>query len=562
MIRLGACVSWFRRGDAVYAYRDNTGQLTEMSVDLKEFADFFAQPRSVDQAIAAFADQFPAAQINQFVGVFQDQGVLFADDVDEQADLRNGYPFRALWTVAYTDQAGLTLAVVSRGFGTEGYAHPRELRMNAWESALWAQINGETNVERIASELADQFDELLAQAVEKVTQTLAAWTHHDTQLTRILPKPRSQFRQLPPFAASTMPYAPFEDRTQTPEIARDLRDYHQQQITDAETQFDEQETTLSHLLSDPHIALGQRTYAQKVLEYALARGWLSSSHADVIEIGGGTGRFAESLVGTLLAEQPAIATNLRYTLFDLSPVLHAAQRRRLADLPQIQAVLSAAENIDIAPHSVDLAISNEVIADLRIGFVDRDSPHDGDPQAVAFLSKYPLSLDLAPEKVPIQTGAIALLEHLASWLKPGGIAVLTEFGEIDQWPIESTHLDHPEYSVHFGHLMQVAAALGLKTQLLPVPELIELDGSQLVLASTRTQFRNLRHLLAIFGAEMPKRALTPQQFADICRMHLDPKRIHGLVWQPIGVRVMGIIPREFKALIVQRPSESSWYEDL
>lgn len=35
MIRLGACVSWFRRGDAVYSYRDNTGQLTEMSIDLK-----------------------------------------------------------------------------------------------------------------------------------------------------------------------------------------------------------------------------------------------------------------------------------------------------------------------------------------------------------------------------------------------------------------------------------------------------------------------------------------------------------------------------------------------
>lgn len=441
--------------------------------------------------------------------------MLFAADVDEQADLKNGYPFRALWTVAYTDHAGLTLAVVSRGFGSEAYANPRELRMDAWESALWALIDGETSVQRIASDLADQFDEPLAQTTEKVTQTLAAWTHHDTQLTRILSKPRSQFRQLPPYAASTMPYAPFNDHVQSSELARDLQEYHQEQIADAETQFDEQETTLSHLLSDAHAALGHRTYAQKILDYALSHGWLAPAHSDVVEIGGGTGRFAASFVSTVLAEQPAIAMNFRYIVYDVSPVLHGAQKARLANLPQAQAVLCAAESIDIPPHSVDLLISNEVIADLRIGFVQRDRPEHSDPEAVATLAKYPLSLETAPEKVPIQTGAIALLEQLASWLKPGGVAVLTEFGEIDQWPIESTHLDHAEYSVHFGHLMQVATSLGLKTQLLPVPELIELDGSQLVLASTRTQYRNLRHLLAIHGAELPKRALTPQQFADL-----------------------------------------------
>ena len=48
---------------------------------------------------------------------------------------------------------------------------------------------------------------------------------------------------------------------------------------------------------------------------------------------------------------------------------------------------------------------------------------------------------------------------IARWLAPGGVAVVTEFGDQASWPKLSTHLDHPELSTHFGQLAQAAAVL-------------------------------------------------------------------------------------------------------
>ena len=48
--------------------------------------------------------------------------------------------------------------------------------------------------------------------------------------------------------------------------AIDLRAYHQHTISNAQLQFDEVETTLSHLFRRAHIALQNKTYAASLLD--------------------------------------------------------------------------------------------------------------------------------------------------------------------------------------------------------------------------------------------------------------------------------------------------------
>lgn len=550
-------LSWFRRGEAAYLYHDLYGYLLEMSADLKALVDFFATPQTAEAAASAFAAQWPQSQLGQFLGVFAQQKVLVEPDAQELDGLVQMVPIKGPWILAWNREDGSVRCVTSRGFGHEPWAQPQFLDLDPWQADLWKSIDGERTVQQLAMALTEAYDGDPAMDLGRAVVSIAQWTHSSRQLTRLLPAAKSKLSRLPPYATSTVPYAPF-DAAAADEAGpvRDLMAYHQTGIGDAEAQFEENETTLSHLLSDPHPALANLSYAQTLAKVAAKRGWVGPGQATVVEVGGGTGRFAEQLVLALREAVPG----LNYTVVDASPALHAAQSERLAALGEgVHTRLGDAADLQLPAESVDWLVSNEVIADLRIGMVTRRSLDAGtadaetDPAALAVVQKYGLSCAAAPEPVPIQVGATQFVEQLAQALKPGGFALLTEFGAKDQFPIESTHLDHAEWSVHFGHLMKVAESLGLTAELVPVPALLGLREDVWVLASNRTQFRNLRFLLRSLGSDLPKRAMTPEQFAVHCGGKVRADKLEGLQFRPIGERVMGIVPGEFKALILHRP---------
>lgn len=561
-------LSWFQRRDVLYLYHDLFGFLLEMSADLKSLVDFFAEGHTAEEASQAYSELWTQAQVGQFLGVFLQHKVLVAEDTIEINGLADVVPIKGPWILAHRLDDGTVQTVVSRGFGKEPWAQPRLEHWDAWASELWRSIDGERTVRGLALALTEAYDGDPVQDLDRAQELLAGWTHSSRQLTRTLPGPRSAMPRLPPYASSTMPYAPYGytglsyDDAPSDAATRDLGDYHRQGIADAEAQFEEMETTLSHLLSDPHPALNNLSYGQAFAGVALSQGWLATGRARVVEVGGGTGRFAVAAAEALLQKLP----DLHYTVVDLSPVLQAAQTERLASAgllgsgKPVDTRLGDAQELQQDPASVDLLISNEVIADLRIGMVTRAALNSGvtdgesDPEALELVQKYNLTTIRAPEPVPIQIGATHFIERIAEVLRPGGTAVLTEFGEPEQFPMESTQLDHGEWSVHFGHLAQVAEQVGLRASLVPVPELLGLDTSVWVLASNRTQFRNLRYLLRSVGTDLPKRALTPEQFAMACAGKLRADRLEGLQFRPIGERVMGIVPSEFKALVLQRPA--------
>jgi hypothetical protein len=152
------------------------------------------------------------------------------------------------------------------------------------------------------------------------------------------------------------------------------------------------------------------------------------------------------------------------------------------------------------------------------------------------------------------TGAFELVAKIARWLAPGATAIVTEFGELGAWPKVSTHLDHPELSTHFGQLLQAARGAGLEGNIEFVIDLLDFDRDEKGLVTTRSHFRALRALAEHSGIDLPKIGYTPKLLADAIGDKLDLETVGELRWDRIEDRLMGLVPHEFKALVVKRPT--------
>jgi hypothetical protein len=85
-------------------------------------------------------------------------------------------------------------------------------------------------------------------------------------------------------------------------------------------------------------------------------------------------------------------------------------------------------------------------------------------------------------------------------------------------------------------------------------DLIELDRGCSGLASTRSWFRALRSLLAHHGIALAKVGYTREMFEALCAGKLDPARFGDIRYEPIENRLMGLVPHEFKALLLRSPA--------
>jgi hypothetical protein len=117
----------------------------------------------------------------------------------------------------------------------------------------------------------------------------------------------------------------------------------------------------------------------------------------------------------------------------------------------------------------------------------------------------------------------------------------------------SSQLDHPELSTHFGHLEQTAKHVGLQPTIEFVIDLFDFDRTLQGLATTRSHFRALRALADAAGVDLPKIGYTPELLAHTVAGKLDLGSVGELRWDRIEDRLMGLVPHEFKALLVTRP---------
>lgn len=584
-LRLSHFTSFFEKGEEVYLYHDFWGYVMAMDAVTHAYITAFRDGAHPAAVCAAFADRLPDAQMQGFLGELKRYRTLVPMQKDERANaFEHGYPVRGPWLVSWRrSPAHVVLAYRDRARGTLALEPLDEL-----EAQIFALCDGEHTMCAIADALEGAFPHRNVDAA--VMSFVFRLTHSDRQVLKLAERTLLEYLNLtPPYLRTVVPFPRLSDTDaleeggagcrvrsggagHDPDVV-DLASYHGDAIDEAHDQFDVQETTLSHMFRDPHPVLGGRTYAAAFCGALIERGILPDT-GQALEIGGGVGFFAQRMLEAIDASHgdsatAATAPALRYAILDLSPALQRSQRRLSATARSRVRFLraNASKPLPLAAGSVDLLISNEVIADLETvrlrladhaaiaaGELDPSTLHPLKAETWARLERLGVTLDHAPEVFWVNAGALALVEELARVLAPGGSAVLTEFGEEDRFPVESIQLDHAEFSIHFGMLRDAALALGLEVELTDIVEFLHLDERVKVLSGTRTWFESLRLLLHHRGVRLEKLAYTREQFVKLLGDRVALDDLEGVTFAPAGRRTLGLRPREFKVLVLTRPA--------
>ncbi|MDP6943471.1 MAG: hypothetical protein QF464_04920, partial [Myxococcota bacterium] len=547
-------VSTFAHMGEVYLYHDLFGYILKMSPDILAFLQGFETPILAETVCGQFSNAFGDQAPEGFIGTFVQFGCLVHEGDVELDAIWDKVPVRGAWNVWEQSPDGVTL------YTAWGDRPLTPHRLDAEETAIWARFDGETPLFVIAEE----HDRAL------IARLVARLVHHDVQAIK-LGHTRMSFYQnrqhmTPPYLTSTMPYASYDPRTDPAPVPFSDRvspeGYYETEIDDPDEQFDHQETTLSHLFRTAHPALAGRTYGQAIIEGLAGRGELPDGDLKVLEIGGGLGFFARAVVETLQAMGRAVT----YDILELSPALAAAQRERCHGLP-VTVHPGNVLQVDWPAASYDLILSNEMVGDLPSARMthaqaglDRDDLEGETYQAFlaergpggAIAAKYTLGLGDAPDPFYLNVGALQLVEKIGQALAPGGTAFISEFGDMSRWPILSTHLDHPELSIHFGHLTAVARAQGLEDDYVFVMDLIDMDRDVEGLRTTRSYFRALKGMLAHHGVTLDKLGYTREMFDALIAGKVTAV-LGDITFDRIEDRLMGLVPHEFKALILRQP---------
>ncbi|MCX5742735.1 MAG: class I SAM-dependent methyltransferase [Proteobacteria bacterium] len=540
-------LSWFAHMGAVYLFHDLYGYLLEMSPDVAEFIDAFGSGEDTAQVVERFHGRFEDADPRQFVDVLAAHAILIEPEDDERDMIWPFVPFKGKWNVWERRDDRLVL------WTAWGERPITQIMLDAEETAMWDAFDGEKRL----GELRMKFP------ADKLHALVRRLTHSDVQALKLTMMPWSTYAKRPAMApkylTSTMPYPAWQLGTPVPQ-PRDLSAYHEHDIVDADAQFEHQETTLSHLFREPHPALGNRRYGEALVDALVAKQAIAEGTIRVLEIGAGLGYVARAVIDRLRA----LGRTVAYTIVELSPVLATAQKARLHG--DATWLLGNALELEL-PGSFDLILANEMVGDLPAlqlsradlgmsldgtGEVDLDKLRSYGTGATIAADRH-VNLADAPEPFYLQTGAFELVERIAGWLAPGGSGVVTEFGDQNQWPRLSTHLDHPELSTHFGQLCQLARGAGLLASVEFVIDVVELDRTQRGLATTRSHFRALHALFESAGIKLVKLGYTPAMLEALVGDRLALANVGELRWDKIEDRLMGLVPHEFRALMLKRP---------
>lgn len=257
--------------------------------------------------------------------------------------------------------------------------------------------------------------------------------------------------------------------------------FHERELDDAQKQFDDVETTISHAFREPHPALSARSYGEAFCDWLIATNKLHIN-CRVLEVGCGLGLFARAILDRVKDRHPDIYRSLNYTLFDLSPELQSFQMLNCAPHSNVAKFISGnIETYDFSKDTYDLVISNEVIADLDIAVVNlnKGRPNQFETEADQLVQEYRLDcvpIQLGENQVAIiNFGAIKMIEKISRCLERSAHIVITEYRSDALSPKIVKFENHHEFTIHFGHLMQVAKRLGLGTQRYSMGEIFKFD---------------------------------------------------------------------------------------
>lgn len=550
-----------------YIYHNYFGFLMACSRDIIDLVEEFRKPTSLLDVVNKYKGKYEEGQIEQFLDVLCKFSCIIPKGHKEEEEIWKCFVYPAKWTLSYVNDDHTLSFYCGKSDGDA-----LEVTLSQLETAFVRSINGDKTVENIAQDIgwysfAPKRKDQLKRTLIKTVKRLA---HYDTQIIKLAKFPFSMFqrneRLLPPYLRSVVrfdifdPHKGIKEEPWSYERVITPKKYYKEHITDAKYQFEDVETTLSHLFREPHSALAGESYGGRFAWVLWERGHLNPHVTRIMEVGGGLGFFAKSFLERFrsLLSDAKPEKKVSYTILDASPALMEAQRKNLEDLKQfadIRQIEGDAEEFDYCDQPYDLIISNEMIGDLSVLKLTKQeflSQPSMIPELARFL-RYKLPLEEPPDVFYLNIGAMRFIENAFKLLKPGGTCIIVEFGDLKTWPMLSSHLDHPEFSIRFDTLISVAETLGFETRFEEVTRFLRINPLFLTLVTTRPFFSALRYLLKKGGVELEKRAYTRYMLEDLLAGKIEIRRIEGLMFEPIEERCMGLRPRDFKVLTLVKP---------
>lgn len=328
-----------------------------------------------------------------------------------------------------------------------------------------------------------------------------------------------------------------------------IRDFHLSGIDDAGWEFDLIEPTINHGYRFPHEALGGLDYGSRFCLATLRPEVVpllnQSSQLEVLEVGGGTGSFARAFIKQAAGMN---GTNVNYHILDLSPALMKSQRKLLSEvLPESRHFQQNATDFDLPDHTFDLIISNEVIADFPVA-------PGSEGEGAYYIDKYDLPVKDAPDSFVVNAGAFRFVERVWKHLNPGGTFIVSEYGAEQGYAGLSFHLNHDEYSIHFGHLAACAMKVGFHCRLATLKEFVGFDDEVLVLAGREEHLLCLNHVLKDYEETLPYAVISKSDFERRYEATVERLELTGYSFLPLRKGYhFGPNIKDFLVLIMNKP---------
>jgi len=324
-------------------------------------------------------------------------------------------------------------------------------------------------------------------------------------------------------------------------------DFHVEGIEDAAWEFDLIEPTVNHALRFPNEALGGLDYGARFCVSTLNPEVLpilsDGNRLEVLEVGGGTGSFARSFIEQASSvKTPAGGpVEFKYQIMDLSPSLIESQRQKLAGVvPAVTHYQEDATSFNLPGRKFDLIIANEVIADFPVALVKRTRDEGGDltprweGEGASDLDRYDLDVLANSEGFLVNTGVFRFIEQTWQHLKPGGVVIMSEYGSAETFPIPSYHLNHEEFSIHFGHVQKCARKIGFECRLMALKDFLGIDDQLPMLDGQEEHIRCLNSVFQKHGASLPYALISQNEFQKSFKELADEISLTGVSFSPLA----------------------------
>ena len=332
-----------------------------------------------------------------------------------------------------------------------------------------------------------------------------------------------------------------------------LTEFHHQGIQSHHGHFEIVETTVSHLFREPCEALHGLSYGQLLAKTLRQLGWWNPKPNRIVEVGAGLGYLSQEMAKEL---SPAERRNVQYIFLDLTrSFLHSQLDLAINAGWSARALNANAEYLPLADASVDLVIDNENLADMTPSHFTKQELESGEgateehQRSLELIQKLRLNLDKPyPDEAIFNYGAIQFLIELWRVLRPGGRALLIEFGIDSGWPDPVRLPGHTEYEVQYTHMRHAAKWLGFNEQYCALPQLLSIKRDTQVLCTGAAYA--IRRLQEAEGKKFAVRAYTESELKESLGDSLS--KITGLHYHNVlDPAWFGLW--DFKVLILEKP---------